>query len=71
MMRSDLKDRHPNRIDIRVLRGKLLLKSAGEPKCLGVQQFRCHPPNRAVTFTDSGSGPVRRFIDNRGKPKVR
>ena len=58
-MRTDLKDRHPNRIDISVLRGELFLKFAGELKCFGVQQLWCHPPICALLFTDSNSGPAR------------
>ena len=57
--RTDLKDRHPDRIDICVLRGKLFLKFSGEPECLGVQQLWGHPSNRALLFTDSGSRPAR------------
>ena len=34
---TDLKNRHPNRIDIRVLRGELVHKPAGELELLGVQ----------------------------------
>ena len=67
-MHPDLKNRHPDRIDVRVLGGKMFFKPAGELEHIGVQQFRRHPPNRALLFADSG--PVRRFIDNRGKPKV-
>ena len=68
---TSLEDRHPNRIDVRVLGGKLLLKLSGELKLIGVQQFRRHPPNRALALADSSSSPMRRFIDNRRKPKVR
>ena len=69
-MRIDLKDCHPNCIDIRVFRGELFLERASEVKHIGVQQLRCHPPNRALLSADSVSGPACRFIDNRGKPKV-
>ena len=60
-----LKNRHPNRIDIRTLGGKLFQRLSGKPKSLGVHQFRCHPPGRALQFTASG------FLNNNCQPKVR
>ena len=58
-IRTDLKDCHPNSIDICVLRGKLFLKSACELEHIGVQQLGRHPPNGALLFAGSGSGPAR------------
>ena len=68
---ANLEDRHPNRIDVRVLGGKPLLKLAGELELIGVQQLRCHPPSRALALADNISSPARRFIYNRRKPEVR
>ena len=70
-MRANLEDRHPNRINVRVLGGKPLRKLSCEPEVVGVQQLRRHPPNRALALVGNSSSPTRRFIDNRGKPKVR
>ena len=70
-MRTNLEDRHPNRIDVRILGGKLLLKLSGELEVIGIQQLRRHPPNRSLALADSSGSPARRFVDNRGEPKVR
>ena len=59
------KNRHPSRIDIRTLGGKLFQRLSGEPKSLGVHQFRRHPPGRALQFTASG------FLNNNRQPEVR
>ena len=67
-MHTDLKDRHSNRINIRVLRGELFLEPSGEPEHIRVQQLRRHPPDCAQLFANSG--PAHRFIDNCRKTKV-
>jgi len=66
-----LKDCHPNRIDIRVLRGKLVRELASKPEHIREKQLRRHPPSRALHFTIGGGGPTSRFINNRRKCKVR
>ena len=58
-VRTDLKDRHPDCIDIRVLRGELFHKPAGKFEHLRVQQLWGHPPNGALLLSGSGGGPAR------------
>ena len=70
-MRANLEDRHPNRIDVRVLGGKLLRKLPGEPELISVQQLWCHPPNCALPLAGNSRSTTHRFVDNRGKSKVR
>ena len=70
-MCAHLKDCHPNRIDIRLLRGKLFPELASKSELIRVKQLRCHPPSRALQFAIGSGGPTSRFINNRGEPEVR
>ena len=66
-----LKDCHPNRIDVRVLRGKQFLELSSKSELFREQQLWRHPPDRASKCATSIGGPINRFIKNRGKSEVR
>jgi len=68
---AHLKDCHPNRIDVRGLRGKLLRELASKSKTLREKQLRRHPSSRALQSAIGSGDATGRFFNNRGKPEVR
>ena len=68
---AHLKDCHPNRIDIRVLRGKLFLEPTSKSELFGEQQLWRHPSSRALRSETGSCRTASYSIDNRGKPEVR
>ena len=70
-MCAHLKDCHPNRIDVRVLRGKLFCELASKPEPIGEKQLRRHPPSRAFQSAIGSGSLTSRFINDCGKPEVR
>jgi len=69
-MCAHLKDRHPNCVDICVLRGKLFSELPSKSELIREKQLWCHPPSRAPQSVIISGVLTSHFINNHGKPEV-
>ena len=55
---TNLKNRHPNRVDVCARGRESCQKFIDKPELLGIHQLRCHPPGRTPHLTPVTSAPA-------------